>query len=181
MLLDERIGDETAELRVSKLGGEMILKFRRDGQRWRLDDLGLHSRRAGEDMASTRRVAAAMAAALGFESAYRGSDKRALAQVCTPKFFKGSLAGADLALVELPHERSGLDGFDIKLEESRATFVVQARDEVLTISLEQQSAEQLHDTPRFLVDEVTIYDLKSRQDKRLSSLFTAHATLETFG
>src|SRR5262249_41455429 len=173
---------ETAELRVARSEGEILLKFRRDGQRWRLDDLALESRRTGEDIASARHVSAAMGAALEFESAYRRSDKRTLHQVCTKRFFDGSLADADLAQVKLPQPSPGLDGldaFDIKLEATTATFVVPSGPEVLKISMTQQPAEQMHAPPRFLVDEVTIYD--STQDKRLSSLFPAHATMEAFG
>ena len=182
ILPDERIGDETADLRVAKSEGEIILKFRRDGQRWKLDDLALESRRTGDDIASARHVAAAMAAALQFEAAYRGSDKRTLQQVSTKRFFEGSLADSDLTQIKLPLPGPGLDGrdaFDIKLEATTATFVVPSGPEVLKISMAQQPAEQMHAAPRFLVDEVTIYD--STQDMRLSSLFTAHATMEKFG
>lgn len=185
VLPDERIGEETAELQLARADGgrsdgKLILKFRRDGQRWRLDDLALESNHTGDDIASARHVTAAMAAAFQFDAAYRGSDKRSLQKVCTKRFFDGSLAAANLGLVRLPQPGTGLDGFDIKLEESMATFVVPAGTEVLKISLMQQAAEQLHATPRFLVDEVTIYDLNSKQDKRLSSLFTAHSTMEIF-
>jgi len=177
---DERIGEETAEMLVLKGDGDLILRFRRDGQRWRLDDLAVRSRRAGDDIASARLVSAAMGAALNFESAFRRSDKRVLEQVCTRSFFEGSLAPSDLAQVHLPETGPGLDDFDIKLDNARATFVVRSGNEELTISLKQQEIDQLHAIPRYLVDDVTIYDLKSAQDKRLSSLFTAQATMETF-
>jgi hypothetical protein len=180
ILPDPRIGEETSELRVAKSQSELILKFRRDGQHWKLDDLALESRRSGEDIASARQVAAAMSAAHTFEAAYRGSDKRTLQRVCTRQFFDGCLASADLRLVRLPEPGPGLDAFDVKLEESTATFVVPAGGEVLKISMTQQKQEELHAAPRFLVSEVTIYDLNSTQDKRLSSLFTAHATMESF-
>ena len=181
ILPDERIGDETAELHVARAQGELILKFRRDGQRWRLDDLALESRRGGDDIASARHVTAAMAAAMQFEAAYRAADKRALAQLCTKQFFEGSLATADLALVELPRAGAGPDGFDIQLEGSMATYVVKTPTETLKISLMQQAIDRLHAAPKFFVSEVTIYDMKNQQDKRLSSLFTGHATMEVFG
>jgi hypothetical protein len=183
ILPDERINEEFAELRVARPpDGEIILKFRRDGLRWKLDDLALESRRSGDDIASARQVTSAMSAALRFEAAYRNSDKRALEQVCTRPFFEGSLAPADLTLVKLPKTGDGLDKFDIKLDGSMATLVVPAGSEVLKISLKQKAVDdEYHAVPRFQVDEVTIYDLGSRQDKRLSSLFTAQATMEAFG
>jgi hypothetical protein len=177
---DDEIGEETAAMKVLKGDGDLILKFRRVGQGWRLDDLAVRSRRVGDDVASARLVSAAMGAALKFESAFRRSDKRALEQVCTASFFEGSLAPSDLAQVHLPETGPGLDDFDIKLDNARATFVVRSGDEELTISLKQQDIERLHAIPRYLVDDVTIYDLKSAQDKRLSSLFTAQATMEQF-
>jgi hypothetical protein len=177
---DEQIGEETSVMKVLKGDGDLILSFRRDGQRWRLDDLAVRSRRVGDDIASARLVSAAMGAALKFESAFRSSDKRVLEQVCTPSFFEGSLAPSDLAQVHLPETGPGLDDFDMKLDNARATFVVRSGSEELTISLKQQDVERLHAIPRYLVDDVTIYDLKSSQDKRLSSLFTAQATMEAF-
>jgi hypothetical protein len=80
--------------------------------------------------------------------------------------------------VKLPESGPGLDAFDIKLEEKTATFVLPAGNEWLKISLVLQPIEQLHAAPKYLVDEVTIYD--KSQDKRLSALFTAHESLEAF-
>lgn len=181
---NEYIGDETAEMLIVKGDNDLILRFQRDGQRWRLDDLAVRSngrlRSAGNDIASARLVAAAMGSALKFESAFRKSDKRVLEQVCTPAFFEGSLAPSNLSQVHLPETGPGLDDFDIKLDNARATFVVRSGNEELTISMKQMKPEQLHDIPRYLVDDVTIYDLKSSQDKRLSSLFTAQVTMENF-
>lgn len=175
---DERIGDETSELAVAKAEADLLMTFRREGKRWRLDDLSVKSRRPGEDLASARLVSAAMAAALKFETAFRNSDKRALSEVCTPQFFNGSLAEADLATVHLPDSGPALEGFDIKLDEKKATFVVPAGNEWLKISLDRQPDERLHAASKFLVEEVTIYD--QSQDKRLSALFTARTTMEAF-
>jgi hypothetical protein len=175
---NERIGDETAELAIAKLEAQLVMTLRRDDKRWRLDDMSVKARRTGDDIASARLVAGAMSAALRFETAYRQSDKIALRDVCTPRFYEGCLASADVTTVRLPESGPGLDGFDIKLEEKTATFVVPAGSEWLKISLAQQPIERMHAAPRFLVDEVTIYD--QTQDKRLSALFTARATLDAF-
>ena len=138
---NEYIGDETAEMLVLKGDADLILRFRRDGQRWRLDDLAVRYRREGDDIASARLVSAAMGAALKFESAFRNSDKRVLSQVCTPSFFEGSLAPSDLTQVHLLETGPGLDDFDLKLDNARATFVVRSGSEELTISLKQQDID----------------------------------------
>src|SRR5579863_6572360 len=55
---NEYIGDETAEMLIVKGDTDLILRFQRDGQRWRLDDLAVRSngrlRNAGTDIASAR-------------------------------------------------------------------------------------------------------------------------------
>ncbi|MBI3863886.1 MAG: hypothetical protein HY290_18505 [Planctomycetia bacterium] len=178
ILGDERIGDETAELAIARPEADLVMAFRRDGSRWRLDDLAVKARRTGDGIASARLVAGAMSSALKFEHAYSHADKRTLQEVCTARFYNGCLASADLATVSLPQSEPGLAGFDIKLEEKMATFIVPSGNEWLKISLALQPVERLHAAPRYLVDEVTIYD--QTQDKRLSALFTARATLETF-
>ncbi|MBS0266301.1 MAG: hypothetical protein JSS02_30505 [Planctomycetes bacterium] len=178
ILPNERIGDETAELAVAKLEAHLVLSLRRDGQRWKLDDLAVKARRTGDDIASARLTAGAMSAALRFADAYRRADKESLQAVCTPRFYAGCLADSDVTTVKLPESGPGLDAFDIKLEEKTATFVLPAGNEWLKISLALQPLEQLHAAPKFLVDEVTIYD--QAQDKRLSALFTAQDTLEAF-
>src|SRR5439155_26975461 len=52
ILSDERIGDETAELSVAKLEADLVMSFRREGARWRLDDLAVRARRTGDDVNS---------------------------------------------------------------------------------------------------------------------------------
>lgn len=176
-----RYGDETAEMKLPKLGGEIGLTFRKSGDRWRVDDVSVESRRNGDAIGSVRKVAAATAAAMTFQNAYRASDKRMLHDVCTPRFFDGSLAAANLAAVRLPAPAEGQTQFDVKLEGGAATFIIPSDRDVLKLSLVQQAqTEKLHAPPKYLVDEATIYELNSAQDKRLSALFTGHAAMEAF-
>jgi hypothetical protein len=174
---NERIGEETADLAIEKGGAYLILAMRRQGKRWQLDDLIVKGIRPEDDLGSVRLIAGAMSAAFRFEAAYRGTDRNALRQICTSRFFNGSLADADLSQVKLPQSGPSLDGFTIKLQEKTATFVVPAGDEWMTISLAQQPPERLHAAPRYLVEEVTIYD---QQNKRLSALFSSRSTVERF-
>ena len=176
-----RIGDETAEMPIARgTDGELVLKFRRVEGKWKVDDLKVEARRSGEGVASARQVAAATSAAMTFQEAYRRGDKGRLEEVSTYEFFNGSLAGADLASVPLPGATATEDKFDINLEGATATFIVPDGAEILKISLALQPTSQLHETPDYRVNDVTIYELNTAQDKRLSALFTGHATLKTF-
>ncbi|MFN0053742.1 MAG: hypothetical protein ACKV0T_16295 [Planctomycetales bacterium] len=180
VLSQERIGVEMAEMRVPKTSSELVLKFRRLDERWRLDDLQVESRRNGDPIASVRHVTSAMSTALVFQNAYRSGDKSGLERTATREFFQGSLANADLSIVSLPGVSTGEEDFDIQLEGGMATFQLPAGDEMLKISLQCQKAEQIHAAPQYLVNDVTIYELNGTQDKRLSALFTGHAALGAF-
>ncbi|HTI51019.1 MAG TPA: hypothetical protein VL475_08710, partial [Planctomycetaceae bacterium] len=181
VMSNERIGDEISEMRVARgTQSELELKFRRIDDRWKLDDLQVESRRSGEGIASVRQTMAAMVAALAFQDSYRASDKRRLKEVTTEKLYQGSLAAADLSQVRLPGSTDGQEEFDVRLEGAASTFIVKAGTEVLKISLVRQAAEQIHETPVYLVEDVTIYELNGKEDKRLSALFTGQATMTAF-
>ena len=86
----------------------------------------------------------------------------------------------DLSLVELPGVSNGEEKFDLKLDGTSATFIVPAGSEMVKLTLEQQNPTKFNSTSRYLVDDVTIYELNGSQDKRLSALFTAHQALNDF-
>lgn len=176
----ERLGEETAELRVPKIDGELVLSFRRVEERWKLDDLQVKSRKGAEAIESVRHMSAAVAAAQGFQAAYRATDKTKLQTVCTQRFYSGCLENSDLSSVPLPGGAEGLNQFDVKLEGSTATFVIPAGEEILKLTLVRDAQHQMHAAPHYRVDDVTIYELKTSQDKRLSALFTGQASLAGF-
>lgn len=176
----ERIGEETAELSIPKLNGEVVFLMRRVDDHWKLDDLKVKSRKGADDIESVRHMAAAMSSALVFQAAYRAGDKAKLQLVSTRTFYTGSLANAELTSVALPGAADSMGDFEVKLEGSRATFIVPAGDEVLKLSLVRDPLEKVHAAPSYRVDDVTIFELKTSQDKRLSALFTAQASLTGF-
>ena len=91
------------------------------------------------------------------------------------------LAAANLSLIKLPvRTQTEGDEFEIKVEGKVANFVVQGDREVLKISLARQQQEQPGAVPQYRVDDVTIYEMQGRQDKRLSALFTSHALMRVF-
>jgi len=180
LLPDGRIGDETSTARVPTTDGELVLHLRKIEGRWRLDDLEVESRKAGEGVSSARDVSVALGVVERFLGAYRANDKKAVEQVCSPRFYRGCLQEADLAQVKLPVGPASLRDFDLKLEGVAAAIVLPTERELVRISLSRVQEEQLHAAPRFLVDDVTIFELTSRQDKRLSALFGGQATMKAY-
>lgn len=174
------ISEESAELHFSKLSGDLVVVFRKVRNQWKADDAAIESRREGDNIASVRLMAAATSAALTFQSAYNSSDKQALARVCTKKFFDVSLAPADLSLVKLPLARDQQVDAEVKLDGQSATFITHDQGDVVKISLAKQTSEDTSAPLQYLVEEVTIYEMHGKQDKRLSALFTAHAVMQLF-
>jgi hypothetical protein len=180
LLPDGRIGDETSTAKVPVADGELLLHLRKIDGRWRLDDLAVESRKAGEGISSARNVAASLGVVERFLGAYRGNDKKAIEQVTTPRFYRGCLKEADLTQVRLPVGPANLRDFDLKLEGIAAAFVLPTEKEMVRISLTRAEDKELHATPRYLVDDVTIFELTTRQDKRLSALFGSQAAMKAY-
>lgn len=173
--------EETVQVRVPKPSGELQLRFRRQAGAWKVDEASQLSRRDGNTIASLRQAASALATGLTFERAYIGHDRPRLKQVCAARFFNGSLQAADLDAVPIPISQTDPRNFEVRLEGKQAYLVVQGERETSRIALEQQEATEPDAIPGFKVTDVTLYERHSKQDKRMSAIFTAQAVVRVFG
>ncbi len=172
--------EDTADIRVARSsGGDLIIKLQRDGDDWRVGDMAQVGRRGQGDVSSVIHLASAMNTAMAFEAAYARQDKAALENTCTPRLFRGSLAGADLSTVPLPAPKQDAQP-EIVVEGSTATFVTETPDEIVRIGLQRVGDADQPEAAVYRVDEVTLFELKTRQNKRLSVLYTGHAVLQLF-
>lgn len=176
--------------------------------RWLVTDVSIDSSRPGEDIASVKHMARVAAAAIAFHRAYSARSKEQLAEVCTKRFFEGSLSGADLTFAPLPpldsrvappstakkpptseaaEQGRGRDrasstagdfGPEISVEAGTASYLWKTDKEIIRIGLLKDPAQSA--LPVYHVDDVTIYELDGRQNKRLSSLFTAQIVMQLF-
>ncbi len=190
--LDENI----AYVRLPISIGEMTLTMKRAAGRWAADDVEITSRDEKDAIASARQLAQIMDTATSFLDAYHNSQKDRLQTLCTTTFFSGSLAPANLSQVPLPsgdttpesvqihvasHDRSASDAdLEKQLQGKHSDFVVEGPNEVLKLSLVRQDGADSSIACKYLVEDVTLYELESRQEKRLSALFTAHALVQIF-
>lgn len=189
--LDENI----AHVRLPIAVGELWLTAKRADGHWLVDEVEVSSREEKEAVPSTRQLAQVTHTATAFLNAYQAGDKSRLQSLCTPKFYSGSLAPANLSHVTLPSGDVPADSVQIhvawqgfsttdpqeaQLRGKHSDFVVEGPNEVLKLSLLREEADDSDHKAKYLIEEATLYELDSRQEKRLSALFTAHALVQIY-
>ncbi len=190
------LDDKNAYVNVPVGVGEMQLTFKNIEGHWGVDEVAVTSREEKDAVPSARQLAQVTHAATAFLDAYQESDKDLLQEFCTSKFFDGSIAPATLSHVPLPNGRTSSDAVQIniswqgfttsdtsevqQLRGKHADFIVEGPTEVLKISLIRTDVEDSNAVAKYLVEDVTLFDLANKQEKRLSALFTAHAMVQIF-
>ena len=190
-----QLDENTAHIRLPIAVGELWLTAKRADGHWLVDEVEVSSREEKEAVHSTRQLAQVTHAATAFLNAYHAGDKPLLRTLCTERFFNGSLAPANLSQVTLPSGDvpadsvqvhvawqgfSASDSQEAQLRGKHSDFVVEGPNEVLKLSLVREEADDSDHQAKYRVEEVTVYELDSRQEKRLSALFTAHALVQIY-
>ena len=176
---DVQMDEDIAVVTLPGEDGDLVISYRLSEEGWKVSDLAVESRTTGKHIPSVSKMANVVRTTGDFLSAYSSGNKKALKNVSTRQFFNSSLAPADLSMVQLPSSLESLRDYEVTLQQNRADFVVRRDTEVTRFSLVRDQ-NQTDSVPRFFVDDVTIYEMDSRQEKRLSALFTAHATMLVF-
>ncbi len=172
---------EVAVVQLSRFSGEVTLTLKLVDGSWKVSDLAVESRKDGKHIASLAKMATVMKLSLDFLDAYAAADREALAKVCTPKLYNKSLAHADLKAIKLPDAKTVSEKYEVTLDRGSTDFVIEAEKEVIRISFERHDSEDADHPTKYLVEEVTIYELDGTQNKRISSAFTAQAIVQIFG
>ncbi len=190
-----QLDENTAHIRLPIAVGELWLTAKRADGHWLVDEVEVNSREEKEAIPSTRQLAQVTHTATAFLNAYQAGDKSRLQSLSTPRFFSGSLAPANLSHVTLPSGDVPADSVQIhvawqgfsttnpqeaQLRGKHSDFVVEGSNEVLKLSLLREEADDADHQAKYLIEEVTLYELDSRQEKRLSALFTAHALVQIY-
>lgn len=179
---------DVAVVRLPRDTGQMVLSFRMQNGTWKVSDAAVESPDKGRHIPSVLKTAAVIRTATEFLAAYGRADRSELARVCTNGLFRNALAHADLTSVNLPAGDVPSDKHEIHLEGQRAEFILPSEAEVVKISLVQGSGSRVQGPGKpsvagpstFRVQDVTIYELHSQQEKRLSAVFTAQAVMRIF-
>ena len=174
--LDER----DAVVRLPRVGGETVLTMRLIDGQWQIRDIAIDAREESKQIPSVLKLAIAVNTCTQFLDAYQRNDKAALQPLCEADFYEGSLAIANLKQVLLPPPQMPEHELDVQLRAQRADFVLKGPREIVQVDMHREDASEPEAPPRFRVRDVTLYELETRQEKRLSALFTAQAMLELF-
>jgi hypothetical protein len=178
---EAQMDDDVAVVRLPRKSGQMIISFEKEDGRWLVSDLAVESRKDNQHVSSVVQFATVLDSAAKFLDAYNNGNKGALAVVTRPSFFEHSLEPARLDTVPLPTADAAADTeFQLKLENGIADFLVPTESELIKISLSRVEGEDAATRDRYLVDDVTLYELDGNEEKRLSALFLSHAMVELF-
>jgi hypothetical protein len=172
--------ENAAIVQIPRTGGNVLLTFKLVEGAWRVADVGVEARKSENALPSLQKTATVMKVAFNFLDSYAASDRQTLARVCTPKLYKSSLEHADLATIPLPTSNVAADKHEIMLDGVGADFVINGEKEVVRIALDRRDSQEPGQATEFIVKEVTIYPLDSRQNKRLSAAFNAHSLVQVF-
>lgn len=181
---EAQIDDDAAVVRLPRKSGQMLISFRKTDGQWLIHDIAVESRGDQEQhpsIPSVRQLATALRSVATFLNAYQVSDKEKLKTVCRPTFFTGCIEPSDLSIVKLlSAEQAAVADYQIKLESGLVDFVVTGPEDVIKLSLVRVDGEDSQAPIQYLIDEVSLYDLADKQEKRLSAMFMSHGLTEVF-
>ena len=175
-----QMDDDAAVVQLPRVGGQLVLAYRRLGRQWKVADVRVESRSEQEQIESVRELAKIISSTVSFLDAYSASDKQSLASLCSETFYHGSLAPSDLSRVRLPDSYLTREEYDVEIHGQRAYFKIRGDSEWVTIGLVQVKSEDDELPSVYHVEDVTIYDMQNGQQKKLSALFTAHSMMRIF-
>lgn len=175
---EAQMDEDVAVVRLPRKSGQMLISFRKIEDRWLISDLAVESRKDKEHIPSVKQFATALVTITKFLDAYSSADKKMLKEICADGFYNNSLEPADLSTVPLPSSEQAIDHYQIRMESSVVDFVVQRSSDVVKVSLQKIDGEDSETPVKYIVQDVTLYELDGREEKRLSALFLSHAMVD---
>jgi hypothetical protein len=177
---EAQMDEDVALVKLPGKSGQMIISFTKIRDQWLISDLAVESRKDKDHISSVKQMATVLRSASVFLDSYSVGDKKKLKTVTMKSFFANTLAPAILSTVPLPTASDAALTYQVKLQSGFADFMVATDDDLVKLSLSRIEAED-SDTPvKYLVDDVTIYEIDGNQEKRLSALFLSHAIVEIY-
>ena len=174
--MDEKV----AVVRLPRQTGENVITLELRKGNWQVADIAIASRDEEEKLPSLLNLAHAVNRCVAFLAAYQSEDKDALAELCVKDFYEGSLSFADLKQAKLPEPQLPEHELQVKLRGNRADFTLRNETEFVQVDMQREPDVSSEALPHYAVSDVTIYEVATKQEKRLSAMFTAQGMLEIF-
>ncbi|HET6326965.1 MAG TPA: hypothetical protein VFG04_19960 [Planctomycetaceae bacterium] len=170
------IDGQDAIVKLQRARGILILSMRLTNKGWKVSDVQVESRKDKDQLASAKRTATVIRTVVDFLKAYKAADSQELKKLSAETFYEKCLVLADPKLVPLPAPDVLGEKDVVTTEAKTGEYLLKRGDDTVKISLKSTSTDP--DSPKFVIDEVTIFDAKSQ--KRLAALFTAQAKMQLF-
>lgn len=177
---EAQLDDDVAVVRLPRSSGQMILSFQKIEGRWLVSDMAVESRQDKDHISSIRQLATVLNSAATFLDGYREGDKAKLQRVTQKSFFEGSIEAGQLKVVTLPTSQEAASKYEVKLTNGIADFIVPYNKELVKLSLTKIEGKDADSAIEYRIDEVTIYELEGKQEKRLSALYMSHAMMQIY-
>jgi hypothetical protein len=175
-----QLSENMAVVKLPRAAGETLLTLELLDGTWRVDDVMVDDKDKGERLPSLYHEALAVESCLNFLAAYERCDRKALLDLCSPDFYQGSLSLGNLKEVRLPSPFLTDHELKASLHGLRADFTLKNDREVVQVTLHRRQDDELEDSPRFYVTNVSVFDVATQQEMRLGAMFTARAMGEFY-
>lgn len=172
--------EKTAVVKLPRQSGETVLTLELRKGKWQVADVAIACKDEEEKLPSVLNLSHAVNRCVGFLTAYQADDKAKLEGLCENDFYQGSLSFADLSQAKLPDPHLPEHELQVRLRGNRADFTLRSEDEFVQIDMQREPDVTSDALPAYVVSDVTIYEVATKQEKRLSALFTAQGMLEVF-
>ena len=177
---EAQMDDNIAIVKVTRPVGQLILTYELIDGVWLVTDAAVEAKEESDHIPSVQKYAIALTTAVEFLRAYEAEDRETLARVCSPKFYKGGLEPADLKSIALPSGEAPVPEQKFRMVAKRAEMILPTETDLVKLSLVREEAADADSAVRYFVEDVTMYDNGSGEEKRLSSMFTSQAMLTVF-
>lgn len=192
---------ETAVVSIPRNVGDLLVTMKYTEGAWKADDVHTQLKRSGEEIPSMRKMASVMSVTNRFIEAYRTVDRGELEQLSSERFFNSCLREADLSTAALPPTRAAAGEMEVQIHSSvaisplederekdriqRAVVILKSDQEILNLTLVSKTRESERELKGggiapFVVDEVTINDPKSGQQRNVSAVFQSRELATLF-
>ena len=182
---EAQMNESDAVVKMPSKNGFMLLKVARQDDKWLVSDLEIRKRKSDDHPGSVLRQARAMNAVTSFLAAYQEDNQERLQKLTEEKFFRNAISVGDLTMIKLPSPEYAPKDFEIQSFAGQLTVMIPDDASVVRIDLTTPEVADAKDDRKrpvtaaveaeFIIENVTIYDRQTQQQRTLKSAFTAPA------
>ncbi|MFO1000325.1 MAG: hypothetical protein U0936_08300 [Planctomycetaceae bacterium] len=182
---EAQMNESDAVVKMPSKNGFMLLKVARQDEKWLVSDLEIRKRKSDDHPGSVLRQTRAMNAVTDFLAAYQEDNQERLQKLTEEKFFRNAISVGDLTMIKLPTPEYAPKDFEIQSFAGQLTVMIPDDDSVVRIDLTTPEVADAKDDRKrpvtaaveteFIIENVTIYDRQTQQQRTLRSAFTAPA------